>query len=306
MRHLKLLSLLLLAACLASGAEQAGLAGPVSGVLFDPQTKAIRPMVGVPGAAYLGGAFASGLEQAAVSPSGKLALAVAQGRTLLIAIGAESRSRALEGALEGASRIVWIDASSAVLAGAGRVQLWRSLDAAPELAAAGDLGGEILALAASSDSIVAAVRGGVYQIRRDAPARLLAAFEDPSALAVWERDLFVADRERGEIAVVRNFETGAGAEFFARFAGTAGLAAADGLLFAASREARTLSAFRIAGGETAGEVALDFEPTGIERLSGPLFLLNRGGELEPFYVLDSSQGLAVYFVPAGAVSITEE
>ncbi len=306
MRNIRFLPLLLAAACLASGAEQGGFSGPVSGVLFDSQTRAIRPVMGVPGAAYLGPPLAAEFELASVSPSGRMALAVERGRAVLIPLSGDLRTGALDGALENVSRIAWVDASAAVIAAGSRVQLWRNLDQRPELAVGGEVEGEILALAAANDALLAATRGGVYLVGKHSPARLLAAVEDASALAVWGRDLYVAGRERGEILVVRDFERGAGAEFFARVDDPAGLAVENGIVFAASGKKRQLAAFRVAGGGSAGEVDLDFEPVRIERLAGPLFLLNHGGANEPLYVLDAARGLAVYFIPAGAASSMEE
>ena len=55
-------------------AAQTRFAGPVSGIVFDAKAKSLRPIMGVPGASYLGNALAADMDLAAVSPDGKFAL----------------------------------------------------------------------------------------------------------------------------------------------------------------------------------------------------------------------------------------
>ena len=75
---------LLLVAALGLPAQEGGLGGPVSGLVFDARAGAIRPVLGVPGGAHLGVASASGLSWATAAPSGKLALGFSEGRLLLL------------------------------------------------------------------------------------------------------------------------------------------------------------------------------------------------------------------------------
>lgn len=303
MRTLKLFLMLMLAAGLTCGGD-GSIHGPVTGMVFDGEARALRPVLGVPGAARIAGPLLAGLDAASVSPDGKLALAVRAGRTLLYS---GAGTVALEGALEGVSRIAWAGPAAAAVAGAGRVQLWRSLDATPELVFTAALDGEVAALAAGAQAVVVAVPGGLYVAGPDAAPRLLAEVDQPVALAVAGRDLFIADRSRGEVLVVRSFESSAGAEVFARVEDVTGIVAASDLLLAAGGSTRTLAAFRLASGETAGEAALEFEPTRLERLSGAVFALNRTGDAgQPLYVVDASRGLAVFFVPSDAISVMEE
>ncbi|MGA3079142.1 MAG: hypothetical protein ABSG56_36370 [Bryobacteraceae bacterium] len=62
----------------------AGVAGPVTGFIFDAQLGAVRPMLGIPGAAYLGNGVAIGLDAASVAPDGSAALAVERGGKLVL------------------------------------------------------------------------------------------------------------------------------------------------------------------------------------------------------------------------------
>jgi hypothetical protein len=58
---------------------------------------------------------------------------------------------------------------------------------------------------------------------------------------------------------------------------------------------------RLATGEIAGEIALDFTPSAVEPLSASAYLLNPGAT-GPLQVLDARAQAAVYFVPAAEVN----
>ena len=90
--------------------SSAGLAGPVTGFVFDAQAGAVRPMLGIPGAAYLGNVVAAGLQAASVSPNGSAALAVQQGGKLVLYSGLRTAlpvTLAVSGAIAGADHFAW-------------------------------------------------------------------------------------------------------------------------------------------------------------------------------------------------------
>ena len=68
----------------------AGVAGPVTGFVYDTQLGAVRPMLGIPGAAYLGNVVATGLGAASVAPDGSAALAMQQNGKLVLYTGLRS------------------------------------------------------------------------------------------------------------------------------------------------------------------------------------------------------------------------
>ena len=80
--------LLLMAVLPLQLAGGGGLTGPVSGLVFDSGTQALRPILGVPGAAHLGAAAASGLDWAEVAPNGRSALGLSGGRLYLLRVAA--------------------------------------------------------------------------------------------------------------------------------------------------------------------------------------------------------------------------
>src|ERR1700722_2930768 len=63
--------------------SSASVGGPVTGFVFDSEALTILPMLGIPGAAYLGSPVASLVAAASVSPDGNSALAVQVGRLVL-------------------------------------------------------------------------------------------------------------------------------------------------------------------------------------------------------------------------------
>ena len=79
----RLLPLLCCLAMAGVSQDRSDLRGPVSRVVFDQNARALRPMLGVPGAAYLAAPLVSGIDAASVSPDGSAALAVQEGRLVL-------------------------------------------------------------------------------------------------------------------------------------------------------------------------------------------------------------------------------
>src|SRR5512134_3362781 len=95
MRNPKFLAcgLLLLALGAAFG-QDGGLTGPVSGMVFDADSRSLRPVVGVPGAAYLGQPAVSGLDWASVAPNGRAALVLSNAQLRLLRWSSEGSALA--------------------------------------------------------------------------------------------------------------------------------------------------------------------------------------------------------------------
>ena len=142
-RNVLIPSLLTLTMC-AHGAD---LSGPVSGAVFHSGSRAIRPILGVPGSAYLGVAIASGLDAAAVSPNHKLAIAIRDGQGVVFTgVDEASPVEAEVDAIPGADKLFW--SSDSTVAGlysskSGAVQTWRN----GGLRKPGSISGNVLALA---------------------------------------------------------------------------------------------------------------------------------------------------------------
>src|ERR1039458_5942511 len=63
--------------------NNAAVRGPVTGYIFDAQAHAIRPMMGIPGAAYPGSPVVSNVDSASVSPDGSAAFAIQAGKLVV-------------------------------------------------------------------------------------------------------------------------------------------------------------------------------------------------------------------------------
>src|SRR5262245_21747804 len=133
----KLLSFLLcLAPMTVLADDSTRVAGPVSGTIFDRNSSSLRPMLGVPGASYLGSGLMGGLDAASVSPDGSFALAVSEGRLQWISglRDLAAVSVAVDGGIDGADRLAWsADGAfaAAYSSGSGRIQLLRDASRAP-------------------------------------------------------------------------------------------------------------------------------------------------------------------------------
>jgi hypothetical protein len=298
-------ALLLLAATFSSLgiAQQTELRGPVTGFIYERTTRSLRPVLGVLGAAHIGGAVLSAVDAAAVSPNGRIALAVADQELIRLDLSTGERL-GISSAVAG-DRIIWNKASTAALiaeASTGRLSLWEPSNGLTALA---DVPGTITA-AAVSDSGDAAVASadGVYAVTRAGGPRLIAAVQELGGLTVQAGDLLFADRGSNSIFRVRDFASSASVEKVSDApAGATGLGLSrDGeTLFVASSESRSVRAMRLATGEIAGEIALDFTPSAVEPLSASAYLLNPGAT-GPLQVLDARAQAAVYFVPAAEVN----
>ena len=310
--------LALLAGGLYLAAQEARLSGPVSGFVFDSVSRSIRPIVGLPGASYLGDALVAELDWAAVAPGGDVALAVKDGKLYALrGLGAEAAWAEIEGGLAAPERAAWsADGSAAVIssAGDGRLQFLRDLLAGPVAGPLVDLPGAVsaLALEASGDCAVAGVKageeGGLYLACPDAPARLLAAMSEPAAVVLSRggRDLFAVSRS-GLILEIQDFGEAAAVMPFAEMPASGwdpvGLAvsADQRLLFVAHRSEKRVDTFDVESRALAGQIGVEWEPSLLEPLAvKSVFLLrSASGPGEPLLVLEAGREPAVYFVPAG-------
>ncbi len=273
--------------------------GPVAGYVFDQQARGVRPMLGVPGAAYLGSAVAAGLDAAGIAPDGSRALAVREGRLFLVLLKEEGAAAPVENAITGADRFAWSPDGSvaAVYASASRqAQILRGGAAGEPVDLSGL--GELAALAVTrSGKLIAGVageNGGVYL-----DGMLLARAAKPAAITISGQDLYFADSESGQVWQVRGFEQDAAALLFADgIEGAAGVQVYGSRLFVAG--AKGVEVFDLASRAPIGHLDVDAAPAGLAPFGErALWLLNAPGEGQPAYVLSAADVPAVYFVPAG-------
>ncbi|MFB3825211.1 MAG: hypothetical protein ACE15B_00535 [Bryobacteraceae bacterium] len=273
--------------------------GPVAGYVFDQQVRGVRPMLGLPGAAYLGDALVGGLEAAGIAPDGARALVVREGRLFLVSLKGEAGPAPVENAIAGADRFAWSPDGSvaAVYASASRkAQIIRNGAAGEPVVLSGP--GEVAALAVTrSGKLIAGVageNGGVYM-----DGALLARAANPAAITVAGQDLYFVDKERGQVWQVAGFETDGAALLFAEgMDGAAGVQVYGSRVFVAG--AKGIEVFDLTARALLGHLDVDAAPTGLTPFGErALWLLNAPGEGQPAYVLSAAEVPAVYFVPAG-------
>ena len=215
-------SLLLLPAVskVARSASGQGVRGPVLGYIFDENSRLLRPMNGIPGAAHVAAAVVLDFSPAVVevSPNQDFALAVdVEGRLRLVDLAAPAPvSTVVEAAIAGVDRIFISPTGAAAAAydrGAGVVQVFDGLPAAANAAgefAVGSLPGVLTALAVSDDGAVLAAAaersgGALYAFASDRePVRLGAVRRVLGmAFAPGADDAVAADYDAGEVLLIR-------------------------------------------------------------------------------------------------------
>ena len=264
----KLVALWLLATCLVA---QSDLRGPLGGFVYDGARQAIRPLLGVPGASYLGEAVVASLDSAWIAPDGKQAVAAARGRLWLIRGLDTGEVRWTELERGTADRAAWAEDAGAVALYSkegGWLRVWSDLGAGGEGAAVrpsvrgrqtigrrdgapgprltrlgnlSSLGGTVAAMAVNERREVVVgmespASGGIYLARGEQAPRLIARLGAPGGIALDGNRLFVTDRARDEVLEVRDYRDGADVSLFA----DAGRGMRDPVAVALSKDGATL------------------------------------------------------------------
>jgi hypothetical protein len=324
--------LALLAIC-AAGDAQTLSSGPVTGSVFDTVTHSVRSIVGLPGAAYLGGATASAWDLAMPSPDGKKAAALRGSDFYLIAnLDSSDAATRVGTVIDAADRIVWSTDSGTVAvysSRSGHLQRVRGVDSTPsvdapiDLTAFGSIAGWSLAPDGKSMAVstTSGNTGSVYLLADGNAPLKLGSLQNPGAL-VFSNDggsLFVYDRGSQQIVELQT-ASGAVVDSFAAPASSAAskpalsrrlpskvtsergsevgitdLAVSGTSLLAAS--GRAICVYDLSHQKPDACEALDIAPASISAISPGILVLNypRTGS-SPVWLWDGSSDHA-YFVP---------
>jgi len=294
----------------------AAVRGPVMGFVFDSSTRAIRPMRGVPGAAYLGVPVVPDVDNACIAPDGATALVTRDGQTLLYTSLANTSPAALPvaGAIANADRCAWSPHGGSVAlwsTGGNRAQILAYQSFSFTLSPVIDLSripGHVEALAFDGAELIIAASadssGGIYSVTAVAgPLRLVSA-SAPSALALAGSDLYFADKKSKQIWQVRSYASQPLSLLFANDNMTSPIAlqvSSDGArLVAADAGGQTLIVYEIAARSEIRSLDLSFAPTALDRFGSPsMFLLTSiSAAPAPSYILsDDGVNTVTYFVP---------
>jgi hypothetical protein len=298
-------------------AQVASVHGPVAGFVFSGVSKTVRPLLGVPGATYVGLPVLSQVDAAFIAPGGRWALVTRTGETTLVRGLADlaPAESSISELISKVDRVVWSrDGSFALLYSSSgsllqRIQLSGT---EPVVDAPVDLSpwGQVAALAIDPSGRQIAVgfaASGLYLFNAGQSPVLLSPMAQPAATAFDNtgRRLYAIDLDRQSIS---EFDSASGASDFVSLAQPntppvmpVGLAVSgDGrYLLLADNNAHVLLVYEISSRSLANSIPLDFAPSRLEALSAsPAFLLNGNDPKEWLLVLDASGVPQVNFVPA--------
>jgi WD40 repeat protein len=295
-------------------AQPQGFRGSVTGFVYAPASRSVRPLLGVRGAASMGSALLDQVDWASVAPGGRAALAVKDGQVqvLLGLDGLVPAQVSVDGLIDSPGRVAWSRDGrfAAVYASStGLLQRVRFGGAAPLADTPLDISslGRVTALAinVAGDRIAFGIdSAGLYLVEAGQSPALISAIAQPAAAAFDDsgQRLYAVDAATGRIL---EFNSGAGEAEFAALdqADVAGLAVSGNgrYLLVTCKTAKTVSVYDIASRTLANTIPLDFAPSRLDRLSAdPVFLLNGDKGSEWLLILDATETPGVYFVPAGS------
>lgn len=311
----------------AAYGQQGQVAGPVVGYVFDGSARAVRPVLGIPGASVVGSAvpFAYDLASVTVSPGADSAVVTAgDGSLHLFGLsGLNATEISFNGASVKPDRVVFSPSGTSVaLIAAGHAQIFSGLPVSATLVGTMDLGGAVTArvqaesarrpAAARSASMALSDDGAWLATVADGSVELIGAGGSHGianagrgsvvAFAPGGHDVGFADPVARAVALVRDASSTATQQVVwqdASLASAAGLAfSTDGQsLFLASGDVPVII-FNLAAG-THAPVSCDCAATGMERM-GSAYRLNELGS-GPLWLLDASASVPrTVFVPAPA------
>lgn len=321
----RLVAMFAAAAALAY-AQQGKVAGPIAGYVFDGAARAVRPVLGIPGASILGDAVQVGYDAAAVTIAPRADSAVvtaADGSVHLVRLAAgQATEIPLNGAPPKLDRVVFSASGAAVaLVAAGRAQVFGGLPDAAALVTTMDFGSAVAAqqtvqavkrgAPAAYGSMALSDDGALLLVATGATVRLVGAGTAANSFDTAGRDTVVAFAPGTHDAVLA---TRYGADVIRgvdnlrdrqALAPAAPLDSAAGVAF--SQDGKSLflaggqgvTVFDLASGAST-TVACNCAATRLERMGG-VYRLNAFGA-GPLWLLDPAAGAPrIVFVPAAGV-----
>jgi hypothetical protein len=290
---------------------------PVTGFIYSRASRTVRPLLGVPGATYMGSPVWNDVDSASIAPGGKWAVITKAGHsTFLRGLPDLAPVEAsADGLLDPVDRVVWNrDGAFALLYSSSGSQLQRVRLSAGEVFADPPIDvsswGRLttLAIDPAGRQIAFGVAGsGLFLFDAGQSPALLSPIVQPAAAAFDETGtrLYAIDLDTQRIL---EFDSGTGPVEFASLAqpdGSAvtpvGLAFSGGgrYLLLADSAGRAVRVYETASRTLANTLPLDFAPSRLEALSAnPVFLLNGDSGTEWLLLLDAMRIPAVSFVPA--------
>jgi hypothetical protein len=287
---------------LAAMASDSGVSGPLAGFLLDPETRTLRPALGVPGAAHAGPAILSDVEAASIAPRGDVALAATPDALVLVRRlpSGEFDATRIENGLAGANGLAWSAdgaVAAAYSASARAAQIIRdgAVVRLIDLAALEDV--TALAIDNTGENLLVGAVGGVYAAKAS-HVQLAASLPRVAAIAIHGQNAFIAADAIYELA---DFAGKAALLPFAVEAGAAGIQVSGNGKRLVVAAAQSVLVYDIASRSALARTDLEWAPTTLARFGAPATFLLKSGKAgsEPLYIVDVSADPAVFFVPVG-------
>ena len=314
---------LALSAICSVGFAQMSFRGVVSGYVLDARSNTVRPVLGIPGAAYLGSALPLpwGVTAAAIRGSRDVAVVISdeQPRRVYVLSGLSGTVAAarLDAAMPDSDRVfLSADGSTAAIVSTsqGQVQIAANLATAPAVSGPVPLGlrGSIAAVAISNSGCALAAgaddrSGQVVELCAAKPGLVVLVFDRdgfrPTALT-WldNRKAAVADAASNQVLLFANMDGGAPGVLLDHSSGIdspVGLVAIDSSTVAvANAGAAALVVSSIDGSSPARTVSLPLAPSKLEPLDTPSILVSNALLDFPLLLVDAHRDYGVFFVPS--------
>lgn len=299
-------------------AQSPGWLGPISGTIYDPPTKALRRIVGLPGAAYLSKPLIDQLQWSIAAPDGKKAVALTTMGELLWLDNLDSEELTpILLAQNCTSRSIarWKADSSEVRIYEPECACFRTFKTSPYRGAelsgtelpVGALAGAIYDFAWSDLETALATDKGLYRMDEAGIVRpLLDPAEGLRFLFDQHGGIWAIKPSGGQIYEVKTDpKENASLRIVGsdpdRFRGVSAISSSQTGLWIADRETARLYRLNRDTGNVVSEIALAAAPTKLERLAGNLLWLtgDRLDKDQPLLVLHGSETPQIYFVPGG-------
>jgi WD40 repeat protein len=298
---------------LALQAQTSQISGPVSGYVFDGAARALRPILGIPGASLLGDPvnFGFDITSAFVAPRQDAAFVIASDQSVhLFRIDSGAVTERPVDSLAGAPQRVIFSPSgtAAALYAGGSIEVVKGLPGSPAVA-----GGFDLSPGAKFDSLALSDDGAVLLVSADNTVRLFGSFADLGKLTDTAGPVLMAFAAGGHDAAVAD-PAGAGIMLFHDLTGAGDsqllaatddtIAASSALAFSsdgkslllASSAGQSITTFDLAAGAR-NAIACSCAPTVLTRM-GSVFRLTELGS-DPLWLLDTrAPDARIVFVPA--------
>lgn len=296
-----------LAAVAGMAGQQLSFDGPRSGFLFDDRVGEIRPILGVPGAAYLGDAVLAGLAWASVAPNAAVALGVRDDALYAVA-GLDRLNPELQPIANATvlpDRAAWsAEGSVAVVyvSGSGWAQVIRDFASRPVASEPIFLGPDVTALAVDAQGrVVAGREDGLYFAAPDELRRLPVPAVRVASLAISASKLWLAAAD-GQVLEIQDYAAQPRIAALDQLGDPVGLAVApDGsALYAADRASRAILVYDLVRRVPAARLELEVDPAMLEPLSGGSIFLVRKPVVptDPLWVFKAQPEPGIWFVPA--------